>query len=289
MIPIWLNRKASLPVSEQLVAQLLLGIFSGGISPGDRLPSVRSFARRLGIHPNTISHAYRKLAVAGWIETKRGKGAYATGPVPSANLTLDEYARLTLRRAAELGFHADNLIATLQRLTGPALPKIVVSDPDIELARILAAEISEALGCPIAAAPWTTPEANVMTVISTRQQPLFQKQWPNCLFEAIHIRSIADILAGAPPLMEGSLVAFVSRSRVLAGWAHILAEALGVHRDAILFRDPSQPRWQAGLKSCTLIAADIVAANDLLPSPKLFLIRLLAPSSVFNLRALTTT
>jgi hypothetical protein len=47
MIRLWLSRDKSIPVQEQLGAQLLFGILSRKVAPGERLPSVRALARRL--------------------------------------------------------------------------------------------------------------------------------------------------------------------------------------------------------------------------------------------------
>jgi len=60
-----LKRKGGVPLHDQLLAQLELRILSGLLLPGQRLPSVRALARRLGLHANTVSSAYRALESAG--------------------------------------------------------------------------------------------------------------------------------------------------------------------------------------------------------------------------------
>ena len=69
-----LNRQGGVPLHDQLLAQLELQILSGAIAPGQRLPSVRVLARRLGLHANTVSSAYRDLESAGHVELRRGAG-----------------------------------------------------------------------------------------------------------------------------------------------------------------------------------------------------------------------
>ncbi|RDV02386.1 PLP-dependent aminotransferase family protein [Undibacter mobilis] len=49
------------------------------LRPGDRLPSVRSFARTMGVSPSTVVEAYDRLAAEGVIRAKRGSGFYVTG------------------------------------------------------------------------------------------------------------------------------------------------------------------------------------------------------------------
>jgi DNA-binding transcriptional regulator YhcF (GntR family) len=76
MIRLWLSREQSIPMREQLSTQLLLGIVSQRLPPGERLPSVRELARRLHIHANTVSAAYKDLAARGWVKQRKGSGVY---------------------------------------------------------------------------------------------------------------------------------------------------------------------------------------------------------------------
>jgi DNA-binding transcriptional regulator YhcF (GntR family) len=59
---LWISRDVSTSIAAQLSAQLLLGIVSGALPAGHKLPSVRELARRLRIHANTVSGVYRDLA-----------------------------------------------------------------------------------------------------------------------------------------------------------------------------------------------------------------------------------
>ncbi len=51
-------------------------ITSGELAPGERLPTVRELARRLGISPTTVSEAWRTLADAGAIDARGRRGTY---------------------------------------------------------------------------------------------------------------------------------------------------------------------------------------------------------------------
>ncbi|HHY52154.1 MAG TPA: GntR family transcriptional regulator, partial [Clostridiales bacterium] len=48
----------------------------GQLRPNDQLPSVRSFARELGINPNTVQKAYQELEREGIIYSVTGKGSF---------------------------------------------------------------------------------------------------------------------------------------------------------------------------------------------------------------------
>ncbi len=60
---------------EQLIDNIKGLILSGELSPDNKLPSVRSLARELGINPNTIQKAYSELERMGVITTLPGRGS----------------------------------------------------------------------------------------------------------------------------------------------------------------------------------------------------------------------
>lgn len=74
MIP--LNSRDPRPIYEQIMDNLRRLIVSGGISPGEKLPSVREMAAQLAINPNTIQRAYRELENEGYILSLPGKGSF---------------------------------------------------------------------------------------------------------------------------------------------------------------------------------------------------------------------
>lgn len=222
MIRLWLSKNSAIRIQEQLSSQLLLGIFSGQLAAGDRLPSVRQLARQHSIHANTVSLVYRDLRRRGWLHFQHGSGVY-------------------VRRSEA-------------RAEMPWL------DPDPELARILAAELEEAFGFPVPQSP-----------------ALFAR-------DAARLRSLPEILAGLrrPPMPV--LIAIVTSSAQLRAWAAALLGALGMHRDAILWRDPREPNWREGLAQAGIVGADLMAARTLSGLPQLHTIRLLRPESVTKLR-----
>jgi len=50
---------------------VVLGILSGELAPGQRLPSTRELARRFRLYPNTISDGYQQLERDRWLEFRR--------------------------------------------------------------------------------------------------------------------------------------------------------------------------------------------------------------------------
>ena len=72
-----LNYRDSRPIYEQIRDGYRDLLISGGILPGEKLPSVRELATQLAINPNTIQRAYRELEAEGYIYSVPGKGAFA--------------------------------------------------------------------------------------------------------------------------------------------------------------------------------------------------------------------
>lgn len=53
-------------------------ITSRALGPGDRLPSIRAFARSMGVSPSTVVEAYDRLAAEGLIRARAGSGFYVS-------------------------------------------------------------------------------------------------------------------------------------------------------------------------------------------------------------------
>jgi GntR family transcriptional regulator len=145
-----LNRRGGVPVRDQLVTQLELKILGGTLAHGQRLPSVRSLARRLKVHHNTVSAAYQDLVAAGRVQLLRGSGVFVRGGGPQ-NLPdargLDEMIRLALHTAFARGFTGDEIRAAVERWLAAAPPdRVVVVDPSPEMGELLVHEIRQALG-----------------------------------------------------------------------------------------------------------------------------------------------
>jgi DNA-binding transcriptional regulator YhcF (GntR family) len=96
------------PPYEQLRAQIAGLIGSGGLSPDDRLPSVRQLAADLGLAGGTVARAYRELEQSGLVE---GRGRHGT--VVRRDAAPDAGQRGRQRELAEA---ADQLARTARNL-----------------------------------------------------------------------------------------------------------------------------------------------------------------------------
>lgn len=74
-----ISNSAGEPIYEQITKQIKNLIFSGELSAGDSLPSIRNLAQELKISVITTKRAYEELEQEGFIETIPGKGSYIAG------------------------------------------------------------------------------------------------------------------------------------------------------------------------------------------------------------------
>lgn len=68
------------------MAEIRSRITARGLVPGSRLPSVRAFAKTMGVSPSTIVEAYERLAAEGLIRSRPGSGFYVSSPLAPLSL-----------------------------------------------------------------------------------------------------------------------------------------------------------------------------------------------------------
>lgn len=110
---------STVPIYEQIIAQVVGVIASGGLKPGDMLPSVREMATKLLVNPNTVARAYGELERAGLVEPRRGTGMLILPESDSkaADMRLAilrERLRPMLRDALGFGLEASEILELIR-------------------------------------------------------------------------------------------------------------------------------------------------------------------------------
>ena len=151
---LWFARNSEVSIREQLVTQVVLGILSEDLAPGQRLPSTRELARRFNLHPNTVSAGYRQLQKDRWVEFRRGSGVYVRTSKPenrrSPALAADQIIADLFSAARKRGISLPELRGRLRQWLELQPPDhFLLIEPDEELRRILASELRQALTFPI--------------------------------------------------------------------------------------------------------------------------------------------
>lgn len=76
---ILLSNTSKVPIYEQLEIEIRDNILNGILKPDEKLPSIRQFAKELGISVITVKRAYDELAAEGYVNLVGGKGCYVAG------------------------------------------------------------------------------------------------------------------------------------------------------------------------------------------------------------------
>ena len=72
------QRELYLEIADRYEQYIRLGV----LREGDRLPSVRVAAGEMGVNPNTVQRAYRRLEEQGLLRTILKKGIYVAASSP---------------------------------------------------------------------------------------------------------------------------------------------------------------------------------------------------------------
>ena len=91
------------PAYVQLARRVRLAVADGTLQPGDRLPTVRKLADRLGLAANTVGRAYADLGREGVIVARAGGGSEVA---PSEQLDRPALLRFRQERLRTLGRQA---------------------------------------------------------------------------------------------------------------------------------------------------------------------------------------
>ena len=86
------------PIYMQLVQRLRVGIVSGELPPGSRLPSVRELAVRAKVNPNTVQRALGELEEDGLLFTERTNGKFVALDETHIRREKEKVARESLER-----------------------------------------------------------------------------------------------------------------------------------------------------------------------------------------------
>lgn len=102
-----IDHNSKTPIYEQIKVQILSLITSGALSPGDKLPSLRTMAADLSLNFNTIKKVFAQLEADGVIVTVQGKGCFVADTAKDNRAVLDK-AEAALREAVAVA-HASGV------------------------------------------------------------------------------------------------------------------------------------------------------------------------------------
>lgn len=292
---LWFAHKSTVTLREQLVTQIILGILSDDLRPGQRLPSTRELARRFHLHPNTVSAGYRQLQRERWVEFRRGSGVYVRDAKPDNALSpafaLDQLVADLLRSARRLGIPLSTVRSRFRHWFELQAPDhFLLIEPDEELRRILALEMQRAVTLPVKSSglesvPLSQVLEGAIPVALAGKEKIVRQALPEgAELLMLHVRSVPASLSGWLPAPPGVLVGIASRWPGFLKSARTMLIAAGFHADSLVFRDARKPHWQRGLKETAAVICDPVTASDLPKTSRAVPFPLVSEASLAELR-----
>jgi DNA-binding transcriptional regulator YhcF (GntR family) len=291
---LWLSKNSEVPIREQLVTQIVLGIVSNDLKVSERLPSTRDLARRYEIHANTVSAAYRELAKRGWVEFRKGSGVYvrerADGKLEQ-QLALDQLVTRFFRNLREEGHTLADIQDAVRRAFSLQRPdRFVLLESDPELREILVAEVANGAKVRVTGAGPTDLDGAVSLAGATplvlygHLEEFGERIDPQTDLLVLHSASVVERMQGQTRPPVDALVAIVSRWPEFLRWARTMLVAAGLDADALSFRDARERDWDKGLRSATFVITDSLMAPRIPSGCVVKVFRVLAESSIKEIR-----
>jgi GntR family transcriptional regulator len=278
-----------------LQAQIILGIVSNDVKPGQRLPSIRELARRHKIHSNTVSAAYRQLAKSGWVQVRKGSGVYARARAVEQPLQgkveLDRLISAFFKTTREKGFSQREIQEHLSRWFALQPPDhFLVVEPDPELRRILVAEIEEATGWQANGVGLDDCKSELLAgaarlTLYSHAENVRAALPGDIELLTVRSRSVPESMAGKKRPPPGALIAVVSRWVEFLRWSQTMLVAAGVDPEALSLRDARKRGWDKGLRSAAFVITDSQTARRLPSDVTGRVFRLISDASLAELRA----
>jgi len=292
---LWISKNSEVPIREQLVTQIVLGIVSNDLKVAERLPSTRDLARRYDIHANTVSSAYRELARRGWVEFRKGSGVYvrARNDEPIENgLALDQLIARFFRNLREEGYSLAEIQAGVRRSLSMQRPDhFVLLEPDPELREILVAEIAAATKVKVRGVGPNEVDGAVTgavpVVLYGHMAHFADRIKPETDVLVLHSASVVESMRGQTRPPRDALVAVVSRWPEFLRWARTMLVAAGLDADALSFRDARERNWEKGLRSAAFVITDSLMQPRIPAGCEVKVFRVLAESSLKEIRDYT--
>jgi GntR family transcriptional regulator len=114
MIDVKVDRSESLPLHEQVAAEIRRAIARGEAGPGDRLPLAKDLAAVLGVNKNTVIRALHILRDEGLLDFTRGRGVTVAG-TPEKSAVISRVREL-INFARSQGYQRDEVIEIIEAL-----------------------------------------------------------------------------------------------------------------------------------------------------------------------------
>ncbi|MBK5255910.1 MAG: GntR family transcriptional regulator [Vicinamibacteria bacterium] len=290
-----IRRSSGVPVKDQIRAQFELAMLSGDLPRGSRLPPIRALARKLKVHANTISAAYRALSASGHVVVRSGSGVFVE-PRPRRTAfqpTVAARLRAAVEEAVATGLSREDVLDAVARFADRQTPEgILVVDPSAEMAAVYASEIKEALGAAVRVATLDeldqNPHLAAGLVVAVLPYHVGRVEGVASLGRlVVFTLSVPTPEALVPEGVSSGMVLVVSESPLFLSFARVTLKSLLPDDFEIQTSTLENERlWRRFLAASDVILADAVSAPRLARAGArpLTRLRLLSEDSMSRLR-----
>jgi DNA-binding transcriptional regulator YhcF (GntR family) len=291
---IWLSKNSEVPVREQIITQITLGIASGDLAVGTRLPSTREIAQRYKIHSNTVSNAYQILAEQGWLEFRKGSGFYVReSNHENHDNSLDRLIAQFVGTAQTGGFSIEEIKRRLAHFfEAHHSNHLFVIENDPGLRDILVEEIRAATNLQVAGAELENLEKilqkrGAILAAMFDEKGKISARLPsekNCIF--LKVNSPAASMKGETRPTAADLIAVVSGWENFLVLAKTMLVAADIEPESLIIRSTRAENWRKGLNAASMIICDSLTAKNLSGLENIRIFRLIAEETLHELARL---
>jgi DNA-binding transcriptional regulator YhcF (GntR family) len=296
-VKIWISKNSEVPVRDQLIAQITLGIASGDLQIGEKLPSTREIARRCELHSNTVGSAYQRLVGEKLLEFRKGSGFYVA---ESADERIEGTRRLErliedfLRSAEALGFGEAEIIALLkERRPSASAKQLVVIESDEGLRQIILHELSGNFptisGASLEAFVSGKVHTSSILVAMLDERPKIEPHLnlgQRCVY--LKGRSVATAMSGQARPSSNEVVAVVSGWDGFLSFARIMLLAAKIDPGNLVVRSTEDDGWKDSIRRASIIICDSLTAARLDSVAQVRQFQIISDESFTELHALSS-
>ncbi len=287
---IWLSKNSEVPVRDQIVTQITLGIISGDLPVGKRLPSTKEISNRFGVHSNTVSNAYRKVAEKGLLEFRKGSGFYVSElneESLSDDLKLEKLINQLFQEAAKLGFSVPDVNDVLKkRSVFHGSGKMLLVESDAALREILIEEIGAAAniqieGISVEEFGLKYRSSNVVVAAMIDEKPHLEKiSSASKLKIYLTARSVQASMNGEQRPSGNDLIAVISGWEKFLQLSKTMLLAARIEPESLILRSTNEEEWRSGLKAASMIICDSLSAKHFQNDERIRIFQIISDDSL---------
>jgi len=289
----WITKNSEVSVVEQLFTQIKIGLASGDLIAGEKLPSTRELARRFGIHPNTAAAAYRRLAAERLVEARKGSGMFVKGNAAGSENGSDVHLLMAdfVSRAASAGYSRPEIEDAVHKWLRKGIGrKLIVVESDHGLGSIILEEVRSATGLTgtltgiDGVSTHAADELNVFAALYDEKEKIAPLISAKNRIVFLDVNSVAQGLASAGRPNVDISIAVVSCWGQFIAYARIYLLAAKIDADSLIIRSTSDAGWQRGLSAASVVICDSHTATQLSDLPNLKVFKIIPDRSIDELK-----